>query len=396
MNHRLFISLSLSIISLLAFAQENFSFTESNNAFAIKLYHQLAKDKANENLCFSPYSLNLAMAMTYNGAKHQTKKEIQKTFSYPTTPIALNKQCLSHHNKLIENTDAVEFHSINALWMQKDYAFYPSFSETIQYTFSAKLTQVDFKKTRKRKKAIAAINAWAYDYTEGHISYLVPELAINKNTRLILSNALYFNGKWETQFDPEKNRIETFYATTGTQQVNYMRLKSKFNFYYDDLIQVLELPYCENKQSLFILLPKKNDGLALLEKTFDPFYLENILSDRNKKSVIVTIPKFKLAFDMEVSETFQAMGLQAPFTTKADFSGMTEKPELFIDKIFHKATLEISEQGTKAAAASAVVISRKSALRDTYFMADHPFMFFIRDNQSGLILFMGSVQSIEN
>lgn len=383
------------LLSTLLYTQEKYSPVAANNRFAINFYQQLVNENPKQNLCFSPISLSESMAMTYHGAKEKTQEEIQKVMGFQKNSSDVNKGFLKLNSRLKAYTKNIEFVKVNSLWAQKDYTFKKQYFDEVVNSYVANFSNVDFKKKKNRKKTIEKINQWANKNTQGKISAFINPDALSKNTRLILANAIYFNAQWQISFDKEKNRTEDFYTLEQTQRVEYMRNKSGFNYYYDDLIDVLELPYQGKQQSMFILLPKQRDGIRKLEKTFDMFYLNNILADKRPESVIVTLPKFSISSDYELSKTFKNLGMVHPFDDDADFSGMTGKQNLFIDKIFHKCTLEVSEKGTEASAASAVVMSRKNGHRDVAFMADHPFMYIIRDNNTGTILFMGHVLSIE-
>lgn len=391
---RLTFFLLIVSFSIFTNAQEQTKFIAQHNAFAIKFYQQLNSEK-NSNLCYSPFSLYQAMGMTYVGARGNTKNEMQQVFGFDNQADVVLKQFENQQKKITQNTKHINYLNANALWLQKDYPVQENYLHALQQSFNAQAVRVNFKRARKRKKAVQKINEWVARQTKDKIQELVPPKSVSRNTRLIISNALYFNGLWQTKFDEKNSKSGKFFSAAGKQNATYMQVKSKFNLYYDDLIQVLELPYQNNEQSMFIILPKKQQGLKQIEKTFDLFYLGNILADKQKKTVIAVIPKFSCSTTLEPIQTFIKMGMHTPFNTNADFSGISGNPDLFIDKIFHNTTLEISENGTEAAAASAVIMSRKSDAITPVFKADHPFMYIICDNKTGLLLYMGAVYTME-
>ncbi len=371
-------------------AQIEKSLKEGNAQFAITFYKQWIKENPKANLCFSPYSISQALAMTYCGAKNTTQKEMAQVMYFDKNPHLTGSDFQTLNSELKKQTDSVNFSLANALWAHKGYLFLPSYFQQMETYFNAPLYYANFEKTRGRKKASKKINNWVYNQTNSQIKNLISPNNLTSDTRLILVNALYFFAEWQHAFDAANTKNNSFFGWNETLQLPFMETIQKIPYYSDDLVHAISLPYKGNKQSLMVLLPNKTDGLSKLEETFDYFYFSTILSDFNQAQATIIIPQFELETTNELSGTMKNMGLNIAFSNEADFSGMTGATDLRIDKIFHKTKLKISEQGTEAAAASAVVMVRKSAAaKPVIFEANHPFMYFIFDNQTQTILFMG-------
>jgi serpin B len=210
-------------------------------------------------------------------------------------------------------------------------------------------------------------------------------------TRLVLTNAIYFKGKWATPFKPEQTQEAPFTLLSGEKvNVPMMHQTAHFGYMETDTIQVLELPYVNNDLSMVILLPKKPDGVNELEKGLTSETITGWLAGLRKREVQVYVPRFKLTSEFSLAETLSAMGMPDAFSTKADFSGITGNRDLFISAVVHKAYVEVNEEGTEAAAATGVAMKLTAvAPPPPVFRADHPFVFLIRDNQTGSILFLG-------
>ena len=397
--------MSKIIISIIAFllcfqpfdmtAQSTTNLVNGNTAFAFNLYGELAKEHPNKNILFSPYSISQAMAMTYAGARNNTAKQMEKVLQFHNQK-ELHTSFSKLNIQLRNNADSITINIANGLWVQKGYKFIPKYFELIKTNYNTPLSNVNFKKKRCRNKAIKNINNWVEEKTDKQISQLIEPSDLTEDTRLVLVNAINFYGEWLNAFNKDKTKTEVFKSLNGEQKVEFMSQKGKYYYYDDDLISAVQIPYKGNNQSMIIILPLKDDGINELDKTCDPYYLKNILSDMQKVSVKLSIPKFTTESSAELKQTFKKMGITDAFTKAADFTGMTEKNDLKIDKVIHKAKIEISEEGTKAAAATAVTVIRKTAfIPTTIFNANHPFIYLIHDNKTGTILFMGKLASVD-
>ncbi len=364
-----------------------------NNKFALELYQNLQSREG--NLFLSPYSISTALTMTYAGAKSETEKQMAQTLCLP--PI---EQFHKSFGEIIKQLNAsckkggYELVVANALWGQKDYKFLPEFLTLVKTNYDGNLEQVDFK--TQAEAARKTINTWVESKTKDKIKELIKPGLLDSMTRLVLTNAIYFKGKWASQFKPEQTQEAPFTLLSG-QKVNVPMMHQADNFRYAETntVQILDMPYVNKDLSMVILLPKKNDGVKDLEKELSSENSPMGLPQRSRE-VQVYVPRFKITSEFSLAETLSAMGMPDAFSSKADFSGMTGNRDLFISAVVHKAYVEVNEEGTEAAAATGVQMALTSvAPPPPVFRADHPFIFLIRDNKSGSILFLGRLENPE-
>jgi len=387
----LFITISFS-----AFCQDAANLVKQNTTFAFDLYKNLIKDNPKQNLFLSPYSISEAMAITYGGARENTAHEFNNVLRFSTSQKELHGNFAELKKNLANNLDSISLEVANSIWAQKNYAFVPEYFKLIENTYNAPINFVNFKKNSSRNKAVNTINLWVEKNTNKQIKHLISQQDVNESTRLIMVNAIWFYGEWLKTFDAKNTKPDIFTSVQGEQKTPFLNQKAKTLYYNDDLISAISLPYKGKKQSMIILLPNKDKSLSMLEKNFDAYYLENILKDMTEVNTQLCIPKFNAEYTIDLKTTLQKMGLKDAFSNQADFSGMSIENELKIDKILHKARIEVSEEGTEAAAATAVIMVRKTAyIRQTIFKANHPFIYLIRDESTGTILFMGRLLQIK-
>jgi serpin B len=379
-----------------AIAQNTADIVAKNTEFAIDLYKQLAKSNSNKNLFFSPYSISEAVALTYAGASNNTEKQMQKVLHFLEKQEDLHKGLSELKMALTNNTDSVTLKIANSLWAQKDYVFKPEYLSLVQTKYNAPSYSVNFKKPNLLKQAVSDINTWVEKNTDNQIKELVKNDDVSEETRLILINAIWFYGEWLSAFNEKSSQENVFKSIKGEQATVFMSQKGKYLYYDDDIVTAVQIPYKGNKQSMVILLPVNNAGISALEKNFDTEYVSNILGDMREVNLRLKIPKFTAEYSVDLKKTLLEMGMVEAFSNGADFSNMTDKNDLKIDKILHKAKIEVSEKGTKATAATAVVMVRKTAIMDELvFNADHPFIYMIRHNETGTILFLGKFVTVE-
>lgn len=357
---------------------------ESINRLAIDLYRETALREG--NLFLSPYSISTALAMVYAGARGETAEQMNNTlhFSGPrvTHPAFSNlrKQLNAAHK------GPIQLNIANSLWLQNDYTFLPNYVRLTQTSYKGVIGTVDFKNGPNRARQ--QINNWIETQTNHKIQDLLHEGAVSPQTRLVLANAIYFEGDWAKQFKKWATRKTDFaIQPSKTVRVPMMRLKDDFNLAWTDDFQALELPYDGDALSMIILLPTEIDGLPALENKLTPTFLRNL--PFIKQEVEVGLPRFKFAQKLELNETLAGMGMPLAFSDQADFSGMNGTKKLNIGTVVHQAFIEVNEKGTKAAAATAVHMNLYCAV--STFIADHPFLFLIRENSTGTILFLGRV-----
>lgn len=388
---------------------------EGNNRFAMELYRTLRATDG--NLFFSPYSVSTALAMTYAGAKGPTEAQMAETLCLPTSPSVFEKMGMAGapitpeafaeaFGAIIKDLNAqgeagkYELKVANALWGQEGYAFLPAFASLVETQYGGKLREMDF--VQAAEQARQTINTWVAKQTNNKIKDLIGRGVLGSMTRLVLTNAIYFKGNWATQFKEDRTRPEPFTLLDGkTVQAPMMNQKETFGYTEvganDDspLLQILELPYVDEALSMVILLPKATDGIQRMESELTVENLSAWLDGLRKQEVKVTIPKFKMTSKFSLQQVLAKMGMTDAFSDAADFSGMTGRRDLFISAVIHQAYVDVNEEGTEAAAATGVVMKLTSIGPDRtpVFRADHPFIFTIRDNESGSILFLGRVMN---
>jgi len=366
----------------------------SSNAFAMDLYDQLAAKPG--NFAYSPASISIALAMTWAGARGETATQMANVlhFDLPEdrTHAAYGQQLRRYNDELAQ---AVTLRVVNRLFGEQTTKFEQPFVDRTAGTYEAPLEQVDF--AGAWEPARVHINDWVAGQTEKRIRNLIPPGALDTMTRLVLTNAVYFKGTWKTQFPAEATADAPFRLGSGTHaDVPMMRLTAELPVTNADDVQVLQLPYQGDALAMDVILPRDADGLAAIEGQLTADRLDAWLSAARVTEVDVALPRFKIdpPDPISLAATLEAMGMAIPFSpSEADFSGMSAQTRLFIDDVFHKAFVEVNEEGTEAAAATAVVMAEESAMASmpVRFSADHPFLFTIRDRTSGALLFVGRV-----
>jgi len=382
---------------------------DGNNQFALALYQKLRSGDG--NLFFSPYSVSTALAMTYAGARAETERQMGEAMWYPTSGEVLEKLGIAGMPMTQEEfagafgaiirdlnakggKDAYELRVANALWGQQDFAFLDAFAKLVETEYGGRIRNVDF--VGATEKARRTINAWVEEQTNGKIKDLISEGAVGQMTRLVLTNAIYFKGNWASQFKEDRTQDAPFTLLDASKvQVPMMNQKAKFRYAQIDELQVLQLPYVGDELSMVILLPRALDGIRQIEQGLTGENLAKWLDNLREQEVFVSIPKFKMTSKFSLQTVLAQMGMAQAFTGAADFSGMTGRRDLFISAVIHQAYVDVNEEGTEAAAATGVVMRLTSMGPDRtpVFRADHPFIFMIRDNTSGSILFFGRVMN---
>ncbi len=360
-------------------------------SFALDLYSQLRKDEG--NLFFSPHSISTALAMTYAGARGNTEKQMVQTLHFTLDQEELHPAFASIEAALndVQEKGDIQLSVANALWPQKDYPLRKEYLALIKRYYGASITPLDFKKDTENARQM--INDWIEGKTKEKIKDLIPAGMLDRLVRLVLTNAIYFKGNWASQFDENQTKEAPFHLLSGEAvNIPMMHQKQDFGYAEHEDLQVLKMSYVGDDLEMFVLLPKKPDGMKDLEEKLTADNLKKWIEKIFEREVIVFFPKFEMTSRFSLAKTLSSMGMPEAFSGKADFSGMTGTKELFIAEVVHKAFIAVDEQGTEAAAATAVSMM-KAALPPTtpVFKADHPFLFLIRDKNTGSILFMGRV-----
>jgi len=363
----------------------------ANNQFTLDFYKEIKN--AEENIFFSPYSLSIALAMTYEGARNKTEEEMRSVFYFPQEDDLRRDSYFNVHNRLVREETEHELNIANALWAQEDFPFLQEYFDVIKAHYHGLIENLDFAGDPEGSKEI--VNQWVEEETKGKIKDLLSQ--VDPLTRLILTNAIYFKGEWVQEFNEEETREENFYlAPEKKVRVDMMRRldeEAEFPYYETDSLQVLEMPYSGEETSMLVLLPKDHN----LEEIEEQLTLENLNTwqeNLQEKEVRVYFPKFKLETKYFLRDILSQMGMPIAFTGFADFSGMTGKKDLMIDQVIHQAFVEVDEKGTEAAAATAVIMLLTAMPEGPVipvFKADRPFIFLIQEKETGVILFMGRV-----
>ncbi|HVS37078.1 MAG TPA: serpin family protein [Gemmataceae bacterium] len=369
---------------------------QGDTQFALDLYAKVRGQDG--NLFFSPYSISTALAMTRAGAKGETAAQMDKVM-YFTLPQDKRNAAFAGLIQEINGDPAdkkrgYQLSTANALWGQKDYGFYPDFLKLVKEDYGAGLSELDFK--TDHEGARKTINSWVEKQTNDKIKDLLHEGDLTDLTRLVLTNAIYFKGNWVSQFKKDATTDAPFQLGGGkTAKAPLMFQTSRCGYMETAAFQALEMPYGNGDLSMVVLLPKKVDGLADLEKDLTADKLAIWTGKLQKQDVLVWLPRFKTEQRVELTDVLASMGMPLAFDDqRADLSGMAGKPgDLHISKVIHQAYIDVNEEGTEAAGATAVVVAEPTAVRieppKPTFRADHPFIFLIRDTRSGSVLFLG-------
>jgi len=359
----------------------------SNTTFALDLYRALSQTEG--NLFFSPYSISTALAMTYAGARGETETQMKRTLHFALPQGVLHPAFRGLDTDLIQRASDIEGTQLsiaNALWGQIGYPFLSGFRDTLAESYDAPLRLTDFAGITEQARM--DINDWVSNATNKKIEDLMGPGTITPDTRLVLANAIYFKGTWKLQFDAKKTEFAPFYRLDGSQvKVPMMRMREHFPYTEGMNYQAIELPYTGDALSMVIFLPREG-MFEDFEAHLSIERLDAILAQLCSEKVQLAMPKFELTSEFSLGETLANLGMPDAFTGAADFSGMDGTHDLFIGQVAHKAYVSVNEEGTEATAATGVsmVLSAPSMMT-----IDRPFIFLIRDTETGTILFIGRV-----
>jgi len=377
------------------------SAVDGNTAFALDLYQKLKARPG--NLFFSPYSVSTALAMTYAGARGQTESEMAKAlhFNPAQTNLPAAFGALGARMNQIQRWNRITLTTANSLWCQKDYHFTEAFLNLARKYYGAEARRVDFK--RSPQAASSEINQWVERETKGKINNVVEPGQFTDPTRLLLCDAIYFKGAWQHQFKMSDTKPGAFHITTNeTVTVPMMSQKARFKLARsdDDSVELLELPYSGTDLSMIILLPQVEYPASDAEQPGLPDLEQKLAADNlwawlfkldqaRSREAWVTLPRFTTTQSFELAKELKSLGMPSAFNDSADFSGMDGTTNLFIAEVIHKAFVEVNEAGTEAAATTWV--NAQALSQSGSFIVDHPFIFLIRENGSGTILFLGRI-----
>jgi serpin B len=370
---------------------------DGNNAFALDLYHSLHSHEG--NLILSPYSISLALTMTYAGARNLTESQMADTlhFNLPQDRLhpafnALDLELSQKGNTQTSKDQSLQLNIANAIWAEKTYPFKQEFLDTLALNYGAGINLADF--IHQFDSVRIEINNWVGDQTNNKIKDLLPNGVLNTDSRMVLVNAIYFKADWEAPFDPASTADAPFHLLDGSQVQVRMMFDERPDQRYakGEGYQVVRLPYKGGTAAMDIIVPDEG-SFDQFESTLDATKLNTVLSGMESRMVRLGLPKFEYSSSFGLPDQLKALGMTDAFDgDKADFSGMTGNRDLYISDVIHKAFVAVDEKGTEAAAATAVIMQTAGAIQpDVSLTIDRPFIFIIEDSASGQILFMGRV-----
>ncbi|MEH2287056.1 serpin family protein [Nostoc sp.] len=364
----------------------------SSNKFGFKLFSEVQKgNRGEKNVFISPSSVAIALAMTYNGASGTTQLAIAKTLELQGMNLQeINSSYAAVLKQLVDNSDPkVQLNIANSLWANQNFSFQPDFLQRVQYFYKAKVSNLNFQDPN----APNIINSWVKDNTNGKINNIVD--TIDPSQVLFLINAIYFKGKWSQEFNKNKTAQYPFYNSTSgkPKQQPMMSQNGDYRYYESQQFQAVSLPYGKDgKFSFYIFLPKQNSNLKAFYQNLNVENWEKWMTQFSKQKGFIRLPRFKTDYDVTLNDSLKSLGMAEAFSDKANFSGMGKN--LKISEVKHKTFVEVNEEGTEAAAVTSIGISATASIDINppfQMIVDRPFFCAIRDNQTGGVLFMGSI-----
>ena len=361
------------------------------NKFTFDFYRNLSAKSVN-GLLISPYIISSALSMTYAGAAGKTAKEMESVLQFDPEIHRSMAALMNDINSVPEGTTAIK--TANAIWPAEEETLLESYRNKVSRFYRAPLTPLDYR--HQPEEARTTINKWVEKETQDEIKEMIGEGILNKDTSLVLTNAVYFRSEWMKKFEPGDSRAVPFYATPSGPVPTVMMTKTESGIRYlkEDSIEIAEIPYKDEKFSMLVILPQEGTDLRKIEKKLDYKKFIEWTTLMSPQKVKLTIPKFKTEQSIELSEALKQMGITGAFDPgMADFSAMNGKKNMYIGAALHKTFLEVGEEGTEAAAATALIMTKTSLEPDAEdiieFKADRPFIYIIRNNLTGAIIFIG-------
>ena len=362
---------------------ENHKIIDANNQFSLDMYSELIKEN-DDNVFLSPTSISSTFAILYEGANNNTESEIGEVFGFVSDDSKRRDGFAALQQLLNPKNEKYNLQLANALWIADGFELLPDYIDTAITYYDSKVESLDFSS----KNAVNTINAWTSEKTNGKIEKIFDNL--DSETRLVITNAIYFKGTWVNQFESEKTRDMEFWATEDEfMYAPTMNLpRTDLNYARDENVQILELPYDGSDISMLVFLPEHVNGLKSLEESLTVEKISHWRSELEPVKIAVSLPKFTMDTSYDLKKPLLNLGMVDAFDNGAsDFSGMTDSQGLFVAKVVHKAFVDVNEEGTEAAAATGIAMLQSGLS----FRANHPFMFTIQDNNTGQILFIGRV-----
>jgi serpin B len=363
---------------------------DANTKFGFKLFQEVLKQDSNKNVFISPTSIAIALSMTYNGASGKTQQAMANALEFQ----GMSLQDINQANEVLKSTlekadPDIQLSIANSLWARQGIPFKPEFMQKNQQFYGAKVTELDFAKP----DAPNAINNWVKENTRGKIDQIVNQ--VKPDDVLYLINAIYFKGKWTKPFDKGQTDERPFYLSNGSQKQHPMMSQSgRYRYYENESFQAVSLPYGKGNLSLYVFLPKKNTNLDSFQQQLSLQNWQQWMNQFHMHQGSIQLPRFKFDYNIQLNNALKALGMEEAFSDGANFSNMTSS-SVAIDEVKHKTFVEVNEEGTEAAAVTSVGVTLTSApMPESPFqmVVDRPFFCAIRDNQTGTVLFMGSIR----
>ncbi|OKH38146.1 proteinase inhibitor I4 serpin [[Phormidium ambiguum] IAM M-71] len=368
----------------------NEKLVQANTNFGFKLFSQIFAKDSNKNIFVSPSSVAIALQMTYNGAAGDTQQAMAQTLQLQGMSLAeINQSQLALTQSLTKIDPKVQLDIANSLWLKQEFPFKPEFLQTTEKYYQAKITNLDFN----NPNSVNIINDWVSQNTNSKIPTIID--SIEPSAVLFLINAIYFKGNWQKEFSKSDTKEQPFTLLNGTRKQHpLMSQKGKYRYYETNEFQAIALPYGSGRLSMYVFLPKNNIKLTDFYNKLSAQTWQQWMKQFSLKDGEIILPKFKLEYNLTLNEALKALGMEVAFQDRANFSNMTAK-EVQIDEVKHKTFVEVNEEGTEAAAVTSIGIRVASApIREEppfKMLVDRPFFCAIHDNQTGTILFMGSI-----
>jgi serpin B len=365
-----------------------------NMDFAFKLFKTVEKSQPELNTCISPFSVSMALGMCSNGARGETAEEIkQLLYNREFHKQVFNRSVKNYLDSLTHLDHNVKLEIGNSIWIRQEFPVADQFIEENREYYNARVENLDFNKN----EAVEKINNWVAKSTNNKIEEIV-QPPLDAQTIMFLINAIYFNGKWTNQFDPKRTKQDVFYTTDSAEvDCQMMRIKEDFIYFENDGMQIIDLPYGQKKFSMTIVLPRKIGGLDSILTSLSGEKWQQWVDKMSKQEVRLFLPKFKMDYKIKLNQVLIELGMPAAFDPdRSNFAGINKEyaEKIYIDQVLHKTFLEVDEKGTEAAA----VTSARMTVTSTYppkepviMRIDHPFLFAIRERQTGNVLFIGKI-----
>lgn len=384
----------LSWLLAICIAQEEHKVTDASNQFGFRLLQKIPAS-SEVNLFFSPYSVSTALAMAYVGARADTQQELHESLGYSSVGLTPDHVPTAHaqHTHVLRAPSNSTLRVANAAVVQEHYNVLTEYLDLLTQSFAAEVSKANLADEQSRKN----INTWVKNSTGGKIEDLLRE-PLPPNTKMVLLNAIYFKGLWDTPFDASFTSSAPFY-NGGTEQVtvDMMRNEVRVPYAYHEATDadVADLPYAGLDYSMTIVLPRDHSGAEALRQRLSWPVFQNMLSHLQQQRLTLALPRFKLEGAYKLKQPISQLGAKKMFDERqADLSGITGSRDLFVHDVIHKAVVEVNEEGSEAAGASGVVFVTKSLSTSTRFIVDHPFLFFIRNTKTGDVFFAGQVNHL--